>query len=201
MHLVPALLSLGAFAALVLVSKPPAGKSPDMTDVKTAAPGVQVDMRYATAENFFRQKFYSDPRALLRPATATKLAAAQAEFAQRNLSLKIWDAFRPLRVQREMWKVKPDSNYVANPARGSRHNRGAAVDITLVDKDGKELDMGTGFDDFSPKAHLDALGLSETVKKNRALLREVMERNGFKPLQTEWWHFDDADWEKYGIVE
>jgi D-alanyl-D-alanine dipeptidase len=160
-----------------------------------------VDLRYATEDNFFRQRFYKDSRAMLRPATAKKLAAAQAEFSQKGLKLKIWDAFRPLSVQREMWKVKPDSNYVADPAKGSRHNRGAAVDVTLVDGEGRELEMGTGYDDFSPRAHLEAAGLTEAARKNRALLREVMERHGFKPLRTEWWHFDDAEWEKYPLVE
>ena len=100
-----------------------------------------------------------------------------------------------------MWKVKPDANYVADPARGSRHNRGAAVDVTLVDNNGQELEMGTGFDDFSPRAHLDAAGLTDAAQKNRKLLRDVMERHGFKPLRTEWWHYDDADWEKYGLLE
>jgi D-alanyl-D-alanine dipeptidase len=199
-HLVPALSSLGALAALVLWSTKVAEDS--MTDVSKAASGIQVDLRYATEDNFFHQRFYKDDtRALLRPATTKKLAAAQDEFFGKGLSLKVWDAFRPLHVQREMWKVKPDSNYVANPANGSRHNRGAAVDVTLVDKDGRELDMGTAFDDFSAKAHLDAAGLTEAAQKNRGLLRTVMERHGFKPLKTEWWHFDDADWEKYGLVE
>jgi len=199
MHLVPALTSLGALAALVMLGTKVAEDG--MTDVAKAAPGVQVDLRYATADNFLKQRFYTDTRALLRPATAKKLAAVQEDFSSQGLKLKIWDAFRPLHVQREMWKVKPDSNYVANPANGSRHNRGAAVDVTLVDKDGHDLDMGTGFDDFSTKAHLDAAGLSEAAQKNRTLLRTVMERHGFKPLRTEWWHFDDSDWEKYGLVE
>jgi D-alanyl-D-alanine dipeptidase len=199
MHLLPALVSLGALAALFLLSSKPAGGT--MTDLSEVAPGIQVDLRYATADNFFRRKFYTDARAMLRPATAKKLAAAQAECAARGLTLKVWDAWRPLRVQREMWKVMPDSNYVADPARGSRHNRGAAVDVTLVDKEGRELDMGTGFDDFSPRAHLDAPGLSDAVQKNRAVLREVMERHGFKPLRTEWWHFDDAEWERYGLAD
>jgi len=199
MHLVPALSSLGALAVLVLLSAKVADKG--MADISRTAPEIQVDLRYATPDNFFKQRFYTNTRALLRPATAKKLAAAQAEFSTRGCKLKIWDAFRPLRVQREMWKILPDSTYVANPDKGSRHNRGAAVDVTLVDQDGKELDMGTAFDDFSPRAHLDATGLSETARKNRKLLHEVMEKHGFKPLRTEWWHFDDADWEKYGLVE
>ena len=199
MHLVAALTSIGAFAALVLLSTRVTDAG--LTDLSKAAPGVLVDLRYATADNFFRQKFYTDTRALLRPDTAKKLAAAQTEFTERGLKLKIWDAWRPLRVQREMWKVKPDANYVADPARGSRHNRGAAVDVTLVDNNGQELDMGTGFDDFSPRAHLDAAGLTDAAQKNRKLLRDVMERHGFKPLRTEWWHYDDADWEKYGLLE
>ncbi len=174
---------------------------PVLVDLASAAPGVKIDLRYATADNFFHRRFYIDARALLRPSTAAKLAAAQREFAERGLHLKVWDAWRPLRVQREMWKVTPNPDYVADPARGSRHNRGAAVDVTLTDADGHDLEMPTGFDDFSPRAHADAADVSEAAGKNRALLREVMERHGFRALRTEWWHFDDAAWEQFGILE
>jgi D-alanyl-D-alanine dipeptidase len=199
MNRLPALTALGALAFCMLLHGKPAAQ-PAMADVAKEAPGIVIDLRYATADNFFRKKFYTDARAMLRPATAKKLAAAEADFAKQGLHLKVWDAWRPLRVQREMWRVLPDSRYVANPNRGSRHNRGAAVDVTLT-KDGRELEMPTGFDDFTPRAFADASDVSETGKKNRALLRTVMERHGFAALKTEWWHFDDTDWQKYDIVE
>ena len=193
---------LTAIAALLLcVWLHGAGGKPVLADLAAAAPGVIVDLRYATDDNFFRQRFYKEKRALLRPSTAAKLAEAQKEFSEHGLHLKVWDAWRPLRVQREMWTAVPNPDYVADPARGSRHNRGAAVDATLTDKSGRELEMPTAFDDFSPRAHADAPDVSDVAKKNRTLLRDVMERHGFRALRTEWWHFDDADWEQFDILE
>jgi len=191
--------ALGALACCMLLHGKPA-KQPAMSDLAKEVPGITVDLPYSRTDNFFRQKFYTDARALLRPATAKKLAAAEAEFEKLGLHLKVWDAWRPLSVQREMWKVLPDSRYVANPARGSRHNRGAAVDVTLM-KGGRELEMPTRFDDFTPRAYADATDVSDAAKRNRAQLRTVMERHGFEALKTEWWHFDDVDWQKYDIVE
>ena len=199
MKLLPPLTALTALLLFVWLRI--GGGQPALVDLAAAVPDVKVDLRYATDDNFFRQKFYTDTRARLRPTTAAKLAAAQKEFAERGLRLKVWDAWRPISVQREMWKVMPNPDYVADPAKGSRHNRGAAVDITLIDKDGRELEMPTGFDDFSPRAHPDSADVSEAAKKNRALLREVMERHGFKVLATEWWHFDDTDWKQFDILE
>ena len=177
------------------------GKRPVLTDLAEATPDIRLDLRYATEDNFFRRKFYPEARALLRPSTAAKLAKAQQEFGALGLHLKVWDAWRPRRVQREMWKVMPNPDYVADPAKGSRHNRGAAVDVTLVDKDGRELEMPTGFDDFSLRAQADAADVSDSAKQNRTLLRGVMERHGFRALRTEWWHFDDKDWEQFDMLE
>jgi D-alanyl-D-alanine dipeptidase len=100
-----------------------------------------------------------------------------------------------------MWEVLPDSNYVANPAKGSRHNRGAAVDLTLVDRNGKELEMPTGFDDFTERAHRNYSGGSAQALKNRQLLEDVMKKYGFIPLATEWWHFDAPGWDKFSILD
>jgi D-alanyl-D-alanine dipeptidase len=100
-----------------------------------------------------------------------------------------------------MWQIKPDPRYVANPAKGSRHNRGAAVDITLVDRNGKELEMPTGFDDFTEKAHRTYKGASTQAKKNSKLLEDAMKKYGFIPLATEWWHFDAPGWDKFSILD
>jgi D-alanyl-D-alanine dipeptidase len=96
-----------------------------------------------------------------------------------------------------MWQVFPNPNYVANPTKGSRHNRGAAVDLTLVDGNGKELEMPTRFDDFTERAHRDYNGASAQAKKNRKLLEDAMKKYGFIPLATEWWHFDAPGWDKF----
>ncbi|MBU2508520.1 MAG: M15 family metallopeptidase, partial [Bacteroidetes bacterium] len=115
-------------------------------------------------------------------------------------SIKIFDGYRPLSVQKIMWEVFPDDRYVANPATGSMHNRGAAVDITLIDSLETDLDMGTEYDDFTKKAHYECSELSAEVKANRKLLRDVMIKFGFEPIETEWWHFDFKGWKNYSIL-
>ena len=115
--------------------------------------------------------------------------------------LQIFDCWRPLAVQRRFFALVPDERYVADPRKGSRHNRGAAVDLTLVDKDGHALDMGTDFDDFRERAHRGYRGIPEEAKKNRSVLDAAMAKEGFVGLPTEWWHFDAGDWKNYPISE
>ena len=127
----------------------------------------------------------------LRKATAQALVAAQKDFVARGYSLKLFDCYRPLSVQKKMWKILPGTHYVANPAKGSKHNRGAAVDLTLVEiATGKEVDMGTPFDTFSPKAHHSYTDLPKEVLAHRQLLREVLGKHNFKPIFSEWWHYE-----------
>jgi D-alanyl-D-alanine dipeptidase len=170
-----------------------------LVDAKRAVPGLRLDIRYATANNFTKQKLYDDASCRLQPATAQKLARAQQELETQKLGLKVFDCYRPLAVQRKLWDLVPDERYVADPAKGSRHNRGAAVDVTLVRKDGTELAMPTGYDDFTERAHRNYARLPATVAANRELLERVMVKHGFVGLPTEWWHFDDVDWEKYPV--
>ena len=166
------------------------------------ADGLVIDLRYTTADNFFKTAFYpKHAPALLRPSTAAKLARVQAELKSLGLGLKIWDAYRPLSVQRAMWKTLPDARYVADPAKGGRHNRGAAVDATLVDARGVELPMPTAHDDFSEKAGAHFKLVSPEVFKNREKLQQVMTKHGFALFESEWWHFDDADWERYDALD
>ena len=121
---------------------------------------------------------------------ARGLARVQQELNNKNLSLKIWDAYRPYSVTEKMWKLIKDERYVANPKKGSGHNRGIAVDLTIIDRTtGKELDMGTGFDNFTDTAHQNFKNLPAGILDNRALLETVMGKNGFVALETEWWHF------------
>lgn len=164
--------------------------------------GMIIDLRYTTADNFFKKAFYpKNARALLRPGTAAKLAKVQAELKAQGLGLKIWDAYRPLSVQRAMWKALPDARYVADPAKGGRHNRGAALDLTLVDAKGQELAMPTAHDDFSEKAGAHFKLVPPEIFKNRQKLQQVMTKHGFAIYDSEWWHFDDADWQKYEAMD
>lgn len=188
--LIPLLLSTSFLTAQTLV------------EIGTPADGIVLELRYRTADNFFKTAFYpQNARALLRPETAAKLARVQAELKSAGLGLKIWDAYRPLSVQRAMWKTLPDARYVADPAKGGRHNRGAAVDATLVDASGKELSMPTAHDDFSEKAGAHFNLVPPEAFKNRAKLQEVMQKHGFALFKSEWWHFDDADWERYTALD
>lgn len=177
-------------------------KPDDFVELTKLIPGLVLDIRYATTNNFTGQKVYPDARCFLRRATTEKLKLVQEQLGKEGLGLKIFDGFRPLAVQRKFWEIMPDDRYVANPANGSRHNRGAAVDLTLIRlSDGRELPMPTPFDDFSEKAGRDYSTLPAEIVRNRSLLREAMENHGFVGLTTEWWHFDDADWKNYPIAD
>jgi D-alanyl-D-alanine dipeptidase len=173
-----------------------------LVNVRQYAPDAIFDIRYATSNNFTHEPVYDTASCYLREETARKLGAVERALLARGLTLRIFDCYRPLSVQRQFWALVPDDRYVADPAKGSRHNRGAAIDLTIADyKTGKDLDMGTGFDDFSPRASRDYSNLPATVLANRRLLEQYMEPQGFIGLGTEWWHFDDNDWRKYPISD
>lgn len=172
-----------------------------LIDISLVNPNIILDIRYATENNFLQKKLYPVERCVLRGEAARKLSEVQKYLETKGLGLKVFDCYRPLSVQREMWQVKPDSRYVANPARGSRHNRGAAVDLTLVDSNGNQLEMPTDFDDFTEKAHRNYQGGSAEARENSQLLEEAMKRSGFIPLATEWWHFDAPNWQNYAILD
>lgn len=174
-----------------------------MIELKTISPTIQYDLRYATTNNFMHEKLYkSGDYTFLRLPAARALAKIQQELNEKNLSLKIWDAYRPYRVTEKMWELIKDDRYVADPKRGSGHNRGIAVDLTLINKSSaEELNMGTGFDNFSDSAHADFNNLPGDVLQNRRLLKSIMEKYGFKELETEWWHFSwgNSDFEVLDI--
>lgn len=185
----------------LVVSGEPVGKETDFVDLEKHIQGIKVETPYATENNFLKQAVYPANRLYLRRSVADRLALVQADLKTKGLGLKVLDGFRPLSVQRSMWKILPDSKYVANPARGSRHNRGAAVDVTLVDAEGKELEMPTKFDDFSKAAHVDAPTANAQAAKNRATLQNAMKARGFQSISTEWWHFDAPDWQSFPIAD
>ncbi|MBS0604629.1 MAG: D-alanyl-D-alanine dipeptidase [Verrucomicrobia bacterium] len=173
----------------------------DLVDIHSINPRILVDIRYATSNNFVGRPVYTRAKCFLRRKVALKLDAIQSQLEKIGLGLKLWDGYRPLSVQKVFWELMPDDRYVAPPDVGSRHNRGAAVDLTLVDKQGRELLMPTDFDDFTQKAHRDYERLPKEVIYNRMLLENIMLEHGFIPLPTEWWHFDDAEGEKYPIED
>lgn len=165
-----------------------------MIPLKNIIPNLITDWKYAGYDNFTRQILYKSPEAYLRKEPANALAKANKELNTIGLGIVLYDAYRPYRVTRRMWSIVPDERYAANPAKGSGHNRGAAVDLTLYDlKTGHILDMGTGFDHFSDTAHHDFTVLPEQILKNRQLLKQTMMKHGFLPLSTEWWHYSWPD--------
>jgi D-alanyl-D-alanine dipeptidase len=183
------------------VSASPSGKVADLVDMKEVNPRIVVDMRYASEDNFTKKKLYDSNTCFLRKSAAVKLNAVQKELERMNLGLKVWDCYRPLAVQRIFWAILPDERYVANPDKGSRHNRASAVDLTLVDSQGKELQMPTGFDDFSPRAGHGYQDLPDQAIRNRELLKGLMEKAGFIPLPEEWWHYDDEKWMQFDLMD
>ncbi len=153
-------------------------------------PDLVTDWRYATTNNFTGTVLYHQPDAFLRQPAALALQQVQADLKLKGLGLKLFDAYRPYSVTRKMWEKVPDERYAANPAKGSGHNRGAAVDVTIIDIiTGQELAMPTPYDDFTEKAHHNYANLTAEVLANRALLKSTMEKHGFLALSTEWWHY------------
>jgi zinc D-Ala-D-Ala dipeptidase len=148
------------------------------------------DMKYATEANFLKTKVYDCASCLLRLKTVNALLSANKMFLKKGYKIKIFDCYRPLDIQKKMWAIVPNPDYVANPAKGSIHNRGGAVDITLVDRDGKELDMGTVFDFFGKEASHNYTNFSNQILKNRKLLKKIMIKNGFNSFDSEWWHYN-----------
>ena len=147
-------------------------------------------MKYATEDNFLKAKVYDCAECFLRLQTVKALVKANTKFMRKGYRIQLFDCYRPLDIQKRMWKIVSNPEYVADPAKGSIHNRGGAVDITLVDVDGKELDMGTSFDFFGPEAGHYFDNLPDEVKENRLLLKRIMQKSGFVSFDSEWWHYN-----------
>ncbi len=176
--------------------------SHDLVDIQSINPSIKLDIRYATTNNFTKQKVYRSAKCYLRRQVAEALSRVQCELEEQGLGLKVWDGYRPLQAQWVLWEIVPDPRYVSDPRKGGRHTRGTAVDVTIVRiSDGKEVAMPTGFDDFTEKAWRSYNNLSEEVKKNRQLLQTVMTKPGFVGLETEWWHFDWHDWKNFDVLD
>lgn len=174
----------------------------DLVDLTTVDPRIRLDIRYAGSNNFMGIPLYERAGAYLQRPAAEALGRAQQALAAQGYGLLIHDAYRPWFVTWMFWEATPPENhaFVANPANGSRHNRGCAVDLTLYDlKTGKVVEMPSRYDEFSPRAYADFVGGTTKQRAARAVLRQAMETEGFAVYTEEWWHFDYKDWRNYGI--
>jgi D-alanyl-D-alanine dipeptidase len=159
-------------------------------NLKDFSQDFMYDMKYATDDNFLKSKVYDCAECYLRYKTVKALILANQRFMKKGFKIKLFDCYRPLDIQKRMWSIVSDPQYVANPSKGSIHNRGGAVDITLVDFEGKELDMGTSFDFFGKEASHNYRGFSNEILKNRNLLRKIMVKEHFNSFDSEWWHYN-----------
>ncbi|MDN3677336.1 M15 family metallopeptidase [Flavobacterium paronense] len=159
-------------------------------NIKNYSKDFVFDMKYATADNFLKEKVYPCDECFLRVKTVKALLEANKSFITKGFRIKLYDCYRPKSIQKKMWKIVPDANFVANPKKGSIHNRGGAVDISLVDSVGVEVDMGTKFDFFGEEASHKYQNLSPEILANRKFLKETMLLYNFKSFDSEWWHYN-----------
>jgi len=173
-----------------------------LVEIKKHIPEIVLDIRYATTNNFTHHRMYPQARAFARLPVVMALKDVEADLKTRGLGLKIYDAYRPYAITAKFYEITPDTNFVADPRKGSKHNRGCAIDLSLIDlKTGKELDMPTGFDSFSRKAGANYPDLPQQQIVNRELLKSVMQAHGFRVIATEWWHYDFNGWAKYPLLD
>ncbi len=172
----------------------------DFVNIEEFSKDFVLDMRYATSNNFLKEKVYPCAKCYIRKIVAEALMNANQDLIEKGYKIKFFDCYRPHSVQKKMWKIFPNPGYVADPKGGSIHNKGAAVDITLVKLDGEPVDMGTGFDHFGKEAH-HAYQHSKAIQANRKLLRETMQKHGFNTIRTEWWHYNFRAGKKYKISD
>ncbi len=198
--LAPLLLALASCAApaLVIETEPPI--EDPLVEVAAQDGRIRVLAVYATPDNFVGEALYPEPRIFLRRSAMERLSRVQSALESRGMGLMVFDGYRPWSVTRRMWEVIGDPDYVADPSKGSRHNRGMAVDVTLVDGRGNRLPMPTDFDAFVPEARADAEVL-EPMRTNRRVLIEAMAAQGFGVLSSEWWHFDCEGWEERALLD
>lgn len=174
----------------------------DLVELVSLDPTIRLDIRYASTNNFMGEVFYSSPRAFLQRPAAEGVVRAHNWLKERGYGLLLHDGYRPWYVTKMFWDATPEElrNFVADPANGSRHNRGCAIDLTLFDLEtGEVVMMPAGFDEMSPRSHADYPGGTSRQRWYRKLLRDAMEAQGFTVYQDEWWHFDHQDWRSYRI--
>jgi zinc D-Ala-D-Ala dipeptidase len=176
-----------------------------LVELTTLDRSIGLDIRYATANNFTGRQLYDQPRAFLVKPAAEALLRAHRAAQREGFGLTIYDAYRPWRITKALWEATPagpKKNYVANPKKGSRHNRGCAVDLTLHSlANGHQVELPSGYDEFSQRAHRDYMAASPAALANRDLLEKLMEAQGFRGMSNEWWHFDFRGWEAFPIMD
>ncbi|MGO8720962.1 MAG: M15 family metallopeptidase [Acidobacteriaceae bacterium] len=178
-------------------------RKPDLVELIQLDPTIKLDIRYATTNNFLQTPVYTQARAFLQRPAAEALMRANRELKKYGYGVIVHDGYRPWYVTKIFWDATPDDKkiFVANPAKGSVHNRGCAVDLSLYDlKTGKEVQMPSGYDEMTKRAYADYPGGTMGERARRDLLRRVMESQGFTVNPTEWWHFDYKDWKQYPIL-
>lgn len=173
-----------------------------LVEIKKAIPNITLDIRYATTNNFMDRVMYKQARAFARKPVVASLKEIQAELNKKGLGLKIFDGYRPYAVTVAFYKQASNKNFVANPAKGSKHNRGCAIDLSLINlKSGKELEMPTPYDSFSAAAAPNYPNVKPLAKKNRDFLIRTMQKHHFKVIENEWWHYDFDSWPQYHLMD
>ncbi|MEJ1238820.1 M15 family metallopeptidase [Chryseolinea sp. T2] len=174
----------------------------ELINLEKFVPGLVLDIRYATTNNFTGEKIYNLARAYARKPVAEALMKIQADLKKQGLGIKIFDGYRPYKATVRFYEVYHDTTYVASPYRGSRHNRGCALDLTVINlKTGEELKMPTGYDSFQKAAWPSTPVADPEARKNRTLLINAMEKHGFKVNSSEWWHYDFIGWKNYEVLD
>lgn len=205
---------LAVFAAFLILSltvaaqhgppKESGKREAHLIELITLDPTIKLDIRYATENNFVGRKVYPEARAFLQKPAAKGVARVHKKLKKRGLGLVIFDGYRPWSITKLFWEVTPEEKrgFVADPAKGSKHNRGCAVDLSIFDlSTGKLIEMPSDYDEFTERASPDYTGGTPEQRANRDLLRKLMEDEGFIVNSSEWWHFDYKDWEKYAIYD
>lgn len=174
----------------------------ELVEIKKAIPNIKLDIRYATKNNFMKQVMYKQARAFARKPVVESLKKVQKELNKKGYGLKIFDGYRPYAITVAFYQKASDKNFVANPAKGSKHNRGCAVDLTLINlKTGKEVAMATPYDSFSAAAAANYEPVTSEVRKNREFLIATMKKYNMNVLDNEWWHYDFIGWQNYNLMD
>ena len=176
----------------------------DLVELTKLDKTIKLDIRYATANNFMGRAVYPEARVFLQRPAAEALLRVHTQLKKKDLGLVIYDGYRPWTITKLFWEVVPEDKrkFVANPATGSKHNRGCAVDLGIYDlKSGQALPMPSGFDEFTERASPNYKGGTEEERENRDMLRKLMEAEGFTVNPNEWWHFDYKTWQEYAIYD
>ena len=201
---VATLIALTFVAQSAPPKDPAATRAADLVELVTLDPTIKLDIRYATTNNFTGKKVYPEARAFLQRPAAEALVAAHRELRSKGYGLLIHDGYRPWSITKVFWEVTPPHlrEFVADPAQGSKHNRGCAVDLTMYElKSGKTVEMPSAYDEMTPRAYPDYTGGPADARARRDVLRAAMERHDFTVEPNEWWHFNYKDWRLYPILD